>query len=148
MTQVCNLEMKKFLYAIALCVMLIGLPGCGPTTFTVSDPWSRPALARGTGAAYFIIENPGQADALLSAASDISEVVEIHKTVMADGGTMQMMKMDRIAIPSGKTEFKPGGSHVMFINLKRDLKEGETFSLKLVFEKAGEVNLQVKVQNR
>jgi periplasmic copper chaperone A len=141
--------MKKFLFAIVMCVMLVGLTACGPTTFTVSDPWSRPALARGTGAAYFIIENPGQADALLSAASDIAETVEIHKTVMEQSGTMQMMKMDRIAVSANsKTEFKPGGSHVMFINLKRDLKEGETFALKLVFEKAGEINLQVKVQNR
>ena len=140
--------MKKNLLAIALGLMVVASVGCGASVFTVSDPWARPALARGTGAAYFIVENPGQADALLSAASDVSEIVEIHKTVMEQSGTMQMMKMERIAIPSGKTEFKPGGSHVMFINLKRDLKEGETFALKLVFEKAGEVNLQVKVQNR
>jgi copper(I)-binding protein len=140
--------MKKFLFAIVLCAIILTLVACGATTFTVSDPWSRPALARGTGAAYFIIENPGQADALLSAASDVSEVVEIHKTVMEQSGTMQMMKMERIAIPSGKTEFKPGGSHVMFITLKRELKAGDTFALKLYFEKAGEVNLQVKVQER
>ncbi len=131
-----------------LCLMLFALTACGPTQFTVSDPWARPALARGTGAAYFVIENPGPADALIDAKSDVAETVELHKTVMAQGDVMQMMKMERIAIPTGKTEFKPGGSHIMFINLKRDLKAGDTIALRVVFQNAGTFDLQVKVQER
>jgi periplasmic copper chaperone A len=138
--------MQRIFFAIGL--MLFSLTACGPSQFTVNDPWSRPALARGTGAAYFVIENPLAADALIDAKSDVSEVVEIHKTVMAQGDVMQMMKMERITIPNGKTEFKPGGSHVMFINLKRDLKAGETIALTLEFQNAGKINLQVKVQDR
>ncbi len=139
--------MPRIFFAIGL--ILFSLTACGPTKFTVSDPWARPALARGTGAAYFVIENPAPADALIDAQSDVSEIVEIHKTVMAQGDVMQMMKMERIAIPANsKTEFKPGGSHIMFINLKRDLKAGETIALKIVFQNAGEINLQVKVQER
>jgi len=132
-----------------LVLILLGLTACGPTQFTVSDPWARPALARGTGAAYFVIENPAPADALVSATSDVAEIVELHKTVMQQGNVMQMIKMERIVIPANsKTEFKPGGSHIMLINLKRELKVGETFALTLRFENAGEKTLQVKVENR
>jgi len=132
-----------------LVLILLGLTACGPTQFTVSDPWARPALARGTGAAYFVIENPAPADALVSATSDVAEIVELHKTVMQQGNVMQMIKMERIVIPANsKTEFKPGGSHIMLINLKRELKVGETFALTLRFENAGEKILSVKVENR
>ncbi|CAG0943082.1 hypothetical protein ANRL1_01198 [Anaerolineae bacterium] len=140
--------MKRIFFVMVL--MLIGLTACSPTQFTVSEPWARPAQTRGTGAAYFIIENPvAQADTLLNATSDIAETVELHKTVMTQGDMMQMMRMERIAIPANaKVEFKPGGSHVMFINLKRDLKTGDTFALTLEFQNAGKINLQVKVQER
>lgn len=132
-----------------LVLILLGLTACGPTQFTVSDPWARPVLARGTGAAYFVIENPAPADALVSATSDVAEIVELHKTVMQQGNVMQMIKMERIVIPANsKTEFKPGGSHIMLINLKRELKVGETFALTLRFENAGEKILSVKVENR
>ncbi|MBI5650317.1 MAG: copper chaperone PCu(A)C [Chloroflexi bacterium] len=136
------------MFSIAL--IAIVLSACAPGKFTVSDPWARPAQARGTGAAYLIIENPvAQSDALLSATSDVAQVIELHKTVMMQGDVMQMIQMERIVIPANsKTEFKPGGSHVMLINLKCDLKSGDTFTLTLRFQNAGEFNLAVKVQDR
>ena len=139
--------MKPILFVVGL--VLIALTACGPSQFTVSDPWARPAMARSTGAAYFVIENPGAADTLLSAASDVAETVELHKTVMQQNGVMQMVQMERIVISAnGKTEFKPGGSHIMLINLKREIKTGDTFALSLEFQNAGKINLQVKVQER
>ncbi|MBI5300810.1 MAG: copper chaperone PCu(A)C [Chloroflexi bacterium] len=140
--------MKQILLILGF--ILLALAACAPGKFAVSEPWARPALANGTGAAYFVIENPAaQPDALINATSDVAGIVELHKTVMAQGDVMQMMKMERIVIPANsKTEFKPGGSHIMLINLKRELKTGDTFALTLRFENAGEVVLQVKVQER
>jgi copper(I)-binding protein len=140
--------MKSRLLFITL--IAFALSACAPGKFAVSDPWARPTSARGTGAAYLIIENPiAQADTLLSATSDVAEIIELHKTVTTQGDVMQMIQMERIVIPAhSKTEFKPGGSHIMLINLKRDLKTGDTFTLTLRFQNAGEFNLAVKVQDR
>ncbi len=65
-----------------------------------------------------------------------------------DGDVMRMRKLEQgIALPAGKTvELKPGGLHVMFIGLKAPLKEGDRFPLKLRFEKAGEVQVDVKIE--
>ena len=43
-------------------------------------------------------------------------------------------------------ELKPGGLHIMFIGLKAPLKAGDSFPMKLKFEKAGEVTVEVKVE--
>jgi periplasmic copper chaperone A len=60
---------------------------------------------------------------------------------------MRMREVDAIALPTGKAvELKPGGLHIMFIGLKAPLKAGESFPLKLRFEKAGEVTVQVNVE--
>jgi len=139
--------MKRVLFIFGF--ILIVVTGCASGKLTVNDPWARPAILSGTGAAYFIIDNPtGQADTLLSAKSDAAQAVELHTTEM-QGGVMKMMPQEKIAIPAnGKVEFKPGGLHVMFINLKRDLKVGDTLALTLRFQNAGEMNLQVKVQEK
>ncbi len=139
--------MKRILFIFGL--MLLVLTACASGKLVVNDPWARPAIAGGTSAAYFVIDNSaGQADTLLSAASDVAQTVELHMTEM-QGGVMKMMPQEKIAIPANsKVEFKPGGLHVMFINLKRELKTGDTFALTLRFQNAGEVNLQVKVQER
>lgn len=127
---------------------LLALAACAPASggnLQVNDVWARPGLAGGNSAAYFVIENAtGGDDTLLSASSDIAEAVELHMTSMQDGA-MQMMPQENVPVPAGKTEFKPGGLHVMLIGLKRDLNPGDTFSLTLNFENAGEMSLDITV---
>lgn len=114
----------------------------------IGHPWSR-ATAPGAPAAggFLKLENGGEADRLISASAAVSETVELH-TMAMDGNVMKMRKLDNgVEVPAGKTvELKPGGLHVMFIGLKAPLKEGEKFPLKLKFEKAGEVTVDVKVE--
>lgn len=114
----------------------------------IGHPWSR-ATAPGAPAAggFLTLENGGEADRLISASAAVSETVELH-TMAMDGNVMKMRKLDNgIEVPAGKTvELKPGGLHVMFISLKAPLKEGEKFPLKLKFEKAGEVTVDVKIE--
>jgi copper(I)-binding protein len=112
----------------------------------VNDAWARPAASGGNGAAYFVIENgSGQDDALVSASADIASAVELHMTMVHGGDTMEMQMQENVAIPRGRTEFKPGGLHVMFIGLTRDLKVGDTFDLTLDFRDAGEMKVTVTV---
>lgn len=112
----------------------------------VNDIWARPSLAEGNGAAYFMIENlTNEEDILISASSDIAQAVEIHKS-MLDGEIMQMMPQHEVSIPVGRTEFKPGGLHVMLIGLYDDLNIGDSFNITLKFQLAGEETFAVTVR--
>jgi len=113
----------------------------------IVHPWTRataPGAAAGGG--FFKIDNTGAADRLIAAEADVSKQVELHTMVM-DGEVMRMRKLENgVELPAGKTtELKPGSLHVMFIGLKAPLKEGESFPLKLKFEKAGEITVDVKI---
>ena len=63
------------------------------------------------------------------------------------GDVMRMREVNAIDLPAGKTvELKPGGLHIMLVGLKAPLKAGERFAMKLRFEKAGEVTIDVPVE--
>jgi hypothetical protein len=123
------------------------LVACAPADgqLRVSDIWARPGLAGGNSAVYFMIHNEtAGTDTLLSASSDVAGAVELHMTSMQDGN-MQMMHQQEVPLPTGKTEFKPGGLHVMLIGLNQDLNPGDMFSLTLDFVTAGVIPLEVTV---
>jgi copper(I)-binding protein len=94
-----------------------------------------------------LVNTGGEADRLISARSDVAEVVEIHETRM-EGEVMKMQHLpDGIELPArSQVELKPGGYHIMLIGLKRDLNEGDQVRLELEFEKNGRktVNAQVR----
>jgi copper(I)-binding protein len=115
----------------------------------ISQAWSRqtPGGAKVAGA-YLTIENKGTApDRLVSGSADIAGKVEIHEMAM-DGGVMKMRPLDKgLAIDPGKTvKLAPGGYHVMLMDLKGQLKQGDKVPVTLQFEKAGKVNLSLDVQ--
>lgn len=112
----------------------------------IHHPWARPTTGS-TGAAYFTITNTGTADdALLRAEAAVAPKVQIH-TMTMDGMVMRMRELDRLALPAGQTvAAAPGGIHIMLIGLKAPLVRGDTFSMTLVFEKAGSVDVTVDVQ--
>jgi periplasmic copper chaperone A len=113
----------------------------------IGHPWARPTAAGQTaGGGYLKLTNAGVVDRLLSASCDVAASVELHSMSM-DGNVMRMRQVDAIDLPAGLTvELKPGGFHIMFVGLKAPLKEGDKFPLKLQFEKAGEVVVEVKVE--
>jgi copper(I)-binding protein len=108
----------------------------GSGELQVNDIWARPGLAGGNGGVL-----------LLSASSDVADAVELHKTVM-QGDNMQMIQQMNVPVPTGETVFKPGDLHVMLIGLKNDLKAGDTFSVTLNFQTAGERTLTVMVKDQ
>lgn len=135
------------LYVVFVLVVLV-LTACGASgsgELGVNDVWARPGLADGNSAVFFVIDNPGAEDFLHSASSDVAGAVELHKTVMEDGN-MKMMHQMNVPVPTGETIFKPGDLHVMLIGLNNDLKPGDTFTVTLDFEKAGEKTLDVVVK--
>jgi copper(I)-binding protein len=140
--------MKRLLPLSIILIITLALSACGAQQeLTVSDIWARPGIAEGNTGVFFIVDNPTTQDArLLSAVSDVAQAVELHKTTMTDG-VMQMSPQEFVAIPAGEQViFQPGDLHVMLINLNRQLNVGDSFELTLNFEQAGEITLNVTVQ--
>jgi copper(I)-binding protein len=115
----------------------------------ITQPWSRatPGGAKIAGG-YLTIENKGTTpDRLTAASGDIAGKVEIHEMAM-NNGVMTMRPLDKgLEIAPGKTvKLAPGGYHLMLMDLKNPLKQGEKVPLELQFEKAGKVALSLDVQ--
>lgn len=97
---------------------------------------------------YMVIRNKGsEPDRLVAASVDFAGKTEIHQMAM-NGDVMVMRPVAAgLEIPAGgEVELKPGGYHVMFMKLNEQLKEGEMRKVKLVFEKAGEIEVEFKVE--
>lgn len=114
----------------------------------VASPWTRatPGGAKIAGG-YLKITNTGKAtDRLLGATSAGADRVEIHEMSMT-GGVMKMRPLaDGLTIKPGETvELKPGGLHMMFMDIKQPLKQGDTLKTTLKFEKAGTLDVSFKV---
>ncbi|MBA4352632.1 MAG: copper-binding protein [Rhodobacter sp.] len=103
-----------------------------------------------SGAIFFMIHNNSTTDdRLLSAASDVAERVELHTHKEDANGVMQMLHVEEgFAIPAGEMHaLARGGDHVMLLGLTRELKDGDTFPVTLIFEAAGEVVIEATVDN-
>lgn len=71
---------------------------------------------------------------LISAQSPVAGVVEVHEMRM-DGGVMKMRAVPKLALPAGKAvDLKPGSYHVMLMDLKGQVKDGDTVPVTLVVE--------------
>jgi copper(I)-binding protein len=115
----------------------------------ITQAWSRatPGGAK-IGGGYLTIENKGAtADRLIGGSGDIAAKVEVHEMSMKNG-VMTMRALDKgLTIEPGKTvKLAPGGYHLMLVDLKSPLKQGDKVPVTLEFEKAGKVKLTFDVQ--
>ena len=115
----------------------------------VEEPWSR-ATAPGAkvAAGYMVIRNKGAAaDRLISASSPVAGRMETHVTVR-DGDVMRMREVKGYDIPAnGSFELKPGGAHLMFVDIRQPFRQGDKVPAVLKFEKAGEVKVELEVRS-
>jgi hypothetical protein len=112
----------------------------------VSDAFVRAAPAGDVSALYFTVKNGGStADALVGARVEIAGATEVHEMV-TEGSQSMMRPVERIDVPAGgEAVLEPGGYHVMLMNLKEELREGERIEVVLELEQAGSVTLEVPV---
>ena len=115
----------------------------------ITQGWSRatPGGAK-VGGGYLTIENKGStADRLIGGSADIAAKVQVHEMAM-NNGVMTMRPIDKgLTIEPGKTvKLAPGGLHLMLLDLKSPLKQGDKVPLTLEFERAGKVSLSLDVQ--
>lgn len=135
---------------------------------TLTGLWARTSPSMATkGAAYVTITSPID-DRLVGVEvdADVAAGTEMHQTVMAEGGSdpsttmamgsdttmatgggeMTMRPVEFIELPAGvAVEMKPGGYHIMLIDLAKPLDVGTTIALTLVFERAGKIAIDVPV---
>ena len=114
----------------------------------VSQAWARatPGGAK-TAALYMTLVNKGPAeDRLLSVSTPVAGMAEVHSKT-TENGFMHMGAVANLAVkPGSPTVLKPGGYHVMMMDLKAPLVAGETFTLTLTFEKAGTIEAKATVE--
>ena len=115
----------------------------------ITQAWSRatPGGAK-VGGGYLTIENKGSTpDRLIGGSADVADKVQVHEMAM-NNGVMTMRPLDKgLVIEPGKTvKLAPGGYHLMLLDLKSPLKQGDKLSVTLEFERAGKVSLSLDVQ--
>jgi copper(I)-binding protein len=115
----------------------------------IDKPWARPTVSgQGAGGGFMTLDNSkGGTDRLLAARSPAAERVELHSMAM-EGDVMRMRQIDAIELPAGQTvALQPGGLHFMLMGLKQPLTLGARVPLTLRFEKAGEVSVEIAIEN-
>ena len=134
------------LLAAGLMLSLGALAGAADSV-TVQDPYVRlaPPNAPATGA-FMVIRNGGDKDVkVVSASNPASKVTELH-THLNEGGVMKMRPVPAIEVKAkGEAVLKPGGLHVMLIDLKAPMKEGDVVPITLGFDDGSSKQVDAKV---
>ena len=144
--------MKTLLFVLLSSASLAGVCGNAHAQpkgdIQIEKPWARatpPGAAVGGG--YLVVRNNGAAaDRLVGVSSPASARVELHEMAM-EKDVMRMREVKGVDIPAkGAVELKPGGYHLMFVELKAPFKPGAKVPVTLKFEKAGEVKSELAVE--
>ncbi len=136
---------------IAFLAMTLGGTAASQAQTAVADPWIRGTVAQQKATGLFAQITSAKGGKLLSVSSPVAGVVEIHEMSM-DGNVMRMRALPAgLDLPAGKAvALKPGGYHVMLMDLKQQLKAGDTVPVTLVVESADKQRetIQIKVAVR
>lgn len=115
-----------------------------------SDGWARPGSI-GQNSGIFLVIGNGTAttDTLIGVNSDIAEKTEIHESFEEASDVEGMRPAGNQIIKAGnKLTLEPGGLHIMLMDLKQELKEGDSLAVSLKFSRNGTktVSIPVKIQ--
>jgi len=122
--------MKRFLFAAALALTA----AAASAQVQVKDAWARPTLQGQTATGAFMTLTAPDGAKLVGVSTPVAGHSEVHEMIM-DGSVMKMRPIPALELPAGRSvELKPGGYHLMLMDLKRALKAGEKISLELRFE--------------
>lgn len=139
--------MRKYILSIMFIFALASLSYAGDE-IEVTDAWVREVPPASTvTAVYLKIENKGdKADKLMGVSSAIAGKAQIHTTSVDDKGVAKMEMQKELEIPAGETVvLEPGGTHIMLIDLKEPVMGKDEIELDLMFENAGEVEVEAHV---
>ncbi len=139
--------MKKLSLLLASLLVSAGALAAAADMVTVDEPYVRlaPPNAPATGA-FMVIKNAGDKDVkVVKADNPASKATELH-THLNENGVMKMRPVAAIEVKSkGETALKPGGLHVMLINLNAPMKEGDVVPITLTFDDGSSKKVDAKV---
>ena len=116
------------------------------TVVKVEDAWVRGTVATQKATGAFMRLTPSANARLVAAESPVAGVVEIHEMAM-EKDVMKMRQVPGLDLAAGRTmELKPGGYHVMLMDLKQPLKGGENVPITLVFEDAAKQRFTQQIE--
>lgn len=155
--------MKKNLWIVPLLIITIAISCTGGEDDSVSetdieipdsgilitDAWARPGRENGVTAVYMNVANgSAETDSLTALSSPVSGMVELHETYEREEGMMGMREAEEPIFP-GKSavEMRPGGLHIMLMQLQEELNEGDSLEITLEFSLHGSETLTVPVRS-
>jgi hypothetical protein len=101
---------------------------------TVAEPWARSTVKEQKATGMFMTLTSKEDAKLVGAASPAAKIVEVHEMTM-DNNVMKMREVKAVALPAGKpVQLKPGGYHVMLIDLVKPLEPGQKVPVTLTIE--------------
>lgn len=135
--------MKHFVIAA-----LLALTGqaWAQATVTIEEAWVRGTVAQQKASGAFMRLTASQPARLIGASSPMAGVTEIHEMAM-ENDVMRMRRVAGVALAAGQTtELKPGGYHVMLMDLKQALQPGQNVPITLVFEDANQLRFTQQIE--
>jgi len=138
--------MKHLTRLILLATGLLVASHVVAQSIAVTNPWVRATVQGQKATGAFMTVTSKENAKLVAVSSPVASVVEIHEMKM-DKDVMKMAALaNGLDLPAGQAvDLKPGGYHIMFIDLKAPLKEGDHIKARLVFEHAGTVDVEFDV---
>jgi copper(I)-binding protein len=119
-----------------------------PEHHAATTPHAEEQTISDVSAVYFQLTNLGEPDRLVSAATEVAGLVEIHETQMANG-VMRMNPVDGLEVlTEERLVLEPGGLHIMLMDLQRPLLTGDAFIITLTFESGRTLEVAVPVYDR
>jgi len=114
----------------------------------IKDIWARPAAKHANSAMYFRIYNNGDIpDTLIKAKSKSADLTQVHETFKRESNQIGMRELKFIAIPpKSVVELKPGGFHIMLLDMKKDCKNGDLIKATVQFKNAGTIIINAVVK--
>ncbi len=149
-----------FLAVVAVLPVAALAAGCGgePAELAATDAWSRPTPAGATDGVVYLHLTSDTDDSLVGVqvAPEVAAAAELHTSDAsgggghqhgaAGGGVVTMTPVEEVAVAAGATvEFRPGGNHIMLIDLAEPLEAGDTFTATLRFASGRSLPTEVTV---
>jgi copper(I)-binding protein len=137
---------------IAWCIALgLGIAAAAQAQVSVSGAWARGTVEGQKATGAFMQLRSADGAALVGVESPAAGVAEIHEMRM-EGNTMRMRAVPRLELPPGQpVDLKPGGYHIMLMDLRAPLRKGESVPLKLKFQgkdgKPQELEIKAEVRD-
>jgi copper(I)-binding protein len=129
--------------AASLALLTTGL-NAAPPVVQINDAWARATVPGQKVAGVYLQIRSARDARLVSVQSEAASSAEIH-SMSNEQGVMRMRKLEALTLPAGETvALKPGGNHIMLLDIKQQLKPGEKVPITLIVQQRGKKK-QVKV---